>query len=90
MPVPKRCAGAKHLFNVYGVPVPNGKCDTGVDFLYDDFQWDGMSWNATAGASANDLSFSMHAMSSVFVSSLNTSRPVRSGTHIYVNELPFY
>jgi hypothetical protein len=51
-PVPRRCAGALYLNWRYGVPVPAGKCDSGLAWASGSCTGSGKRWNTVSGTTA--------------------------------------
>ncbi len=92
-PMPKRCVGWKHLYNVFGEPVPSGKCDTGVDFLTGHSSCTGYAWMTMSGAQSNTLTNTLYYPQIIPVTlpgeTVVTDLKPMAATQIFVNETPF-
>lgn len=87
-PEAKRCLGAKYLWQMRGVPVPGGKCDSGTVFrdMGTSDQSLFIPWTSMVNAYNNTLTSNLDVPNAAWVDSIR--RTVIGGTHVFVNESP--
>ena len=97
-PVPKRCAGSLYLNKRYGVPMPAGQCDSGLEWAAGFCTRGGATWRTVTGASAPVMNDYMQLTTAaapylrtldVDGNSCSNLLPVISETYVHTFERPY-